>query len=73
MAVNVNDKRVKLRTVHSNITPDGMTRKRSVTISNIDATATAENLYSLAKGIDNLIDGSLASVVRVEDQYYEEA
>lgn len=72
MAISVNDKRVKLRTVHSNTSPDGTAKKRSITISNIDPTASATNLYALGKGIDALVDGSLASVVRVQDEYYEE-
>ncbi|MDU7150679.1 MAG: hypothetical protein E6312_01250 [Peptoniphilus grossensis] len=72
MAVSVNDKKVKLRTVHTNTAPDGSTKRRSITISNIDAMAQKEDLYALGKGIDSLVDGSLASVVRVEDQYYEE-
>lgn len=72
MAVSVNDKRVKLRTVHSSMTPDGTNKKRSVTISNIDATAPSEDLYALGKGIDSLLDGSLASVVKVQEEFYEE-
>lgn len=72
MAVSVNDKRVKLRTVHSNSAPDGSTKRRSVTISNIDATALSADLYALGKGIDTLLDGSLVSVVRVQEEFYEE-
>lgn len=72
MAVSVNDKRVKLRTVHSNTAPDGSTKRRSVTISNIDATAQSADLYLLGKGIDALLDGSLVSVVRVQEEFYEE-
>ena len=72
MAVSVNDKRVKLRTVHSNSAPDGTTKRRSVTISNIDATAQSADLYALGKGIDTLLDGSLVSVVRVQEEFYEE-
>lgn len=72
MAVSVNDKKVKLRTVHTNTAPDGSTKRRSVTISNIDATAQSADLYALGKGIDALLDGSLASVVRVQEEFYEE-
>ena len=72
MAVSVNDKKVKLRTVHTNTAPDGSTKRRSVTISNIDATAQSADLYALGKGIDTLLDGSLASVVRVQEEFYEE-
>lgn len=72
MAVSVNDKKVKLRTVHTNTAPDGSTKRRSVTISNIDATAHSADLYALGKGIDTLLDGSLASVVRVQEEFYEE-
>ena len=72
MAVSVNDKKVKLRTVHTNTAPDGSTKRRSITISDINAMAQKEDLYALGKGIDALVAGSLASVVRVEDQYYEE-
>ena len=72
MAVSTNDKKVKLRTVHTNTAPDGSTKRRSVTISNIDASAKSEDLYALGKGIDALLDGSLASVVRVQEEFYEE-
>lgn len=72
MAVSVNDKKVKLRTVHTNTAPDGSTKRRSVTISNIDSTAQSADLYALGKGIDMLLDGSLASVVKVQEEFYEE-
>lgn len=73
MAVSVNDKRVKLRTVHANTAPDGYTKRRSVTISNIDASAPSEDLYALGKAIDGVLDGNLTSVVKVQEEFYEES
>lgn len=73
MTVSVSEKRLKLRTVHSNTTPDGSIKKRSFTLANINSQATPDDLFSLGKAIDGVIDGSLASVVKVQDDYYEEA
>ncbi len=36
MAVNVNDKKIMLKTVTSNTNPDGTVKKRSITVRNID-------------------------------------
>ena len=73
MAISVSEKRIKLRTVHSNTTPDGSIKKRSYTVANIKSTATPDDLFALGKAIDNVIEGSLAAVVKVQDDYYEEA
>ena len=72
MAVSVKEKKVKLKTIHTENQPDGTIKRRSITIANVDSNATPEDLYSLGKGIDSLVSGSIASIARAQDEYYEE-
>jgi len=72
MAVNVNDKKVMLKTVTSNVSPDGKTKKRNITVRNINSNATNESLYDLSKGFETLVDGSLASSSKITEEVFEE-
>lgn len=72
MAVNVNDKKIMLKTVTSNTNPDGTVKKRSITVRNINSNATNESLYNLSKGFETLVDGSLASSSKITEEVFEE-
>lgn len=72
MAVNVNDKKIMLKTVTSNNNPDGTVKKRSITVRNIDNNATNDSLYTLSKGIKSLVDGTLASSSKITEEVFEE-
>ena len=72
MAVNVNDKKIMLKTVTSNNNPDGTVKKRSITVRNIDNNATNDSLYTLSKGINSLVEGTLASSSKITEEVFEE-
>lgn len=72
MPVNVNDKKVMLKTVTSNVSPDGKTKKRNITVRNINSNATNDSLYALSKGFETLVDGSLASSSKITEEVFEE-
>lgn len=72
MAVNVNDKKVMLRTVTSSTGPDGKTKKRNITVRNINSNATNDSLYALSKGFETLVDGTLASSSKITEEVFEE-
>ena len=72
MAVNVNDKKIMLKTVTSNTNPDGTVKKRSITVRNIDNNAANDSLYALSKGVGSLVDGSLASSSKITEEVFEE-
>lgn len=72
MAVNVNDKLVMLKTVTSSTGPDGKTKKRNITVRNINSNATNDSLYALSKGVGSLVDGSLASSSKITEEVFEE-
>ena len=72
MAVNVNDKKIMLKTVTSNTNPDGTVKKRSITVRNIDNNATNDSLYTLSKGVKSLVDGTLASSSKITEEVFEE-
>lgn len=72
MAVNVNEKKVMLKTVTSNTNSDGSIKKRSITVRNIDANATNDSLYNLSKGLGSLVDGNLASSSKITEEVFEE-
>lgn len=72
MAVNVNDKLVMLNTVTSSTGPDGKNKKRNITVRNINSNATNDSLYTLSKGFETLVDGSLASSSKITEEVFEE-
>lgn len=72
MAVNVNDKKIMLKTVTSNNNPDGTVKKRNITVRNINSNATNDSLYELSKGFGTLVDGSLASSSKITEEVFEE-
>ena len=72
MSVNVNEKKVMLKTVTSNTNTDGSIKKRSITVRNIDANATNDSLYNLSKGVGSLVEGSLASSSKITEEVFEE-
>ncbi|WP_297393827.1 hypothetical protein [uncultured Peptoniphilus sp.] len=72
MAVNVNEKKVMLKTVTSNTNSDGSIKKRSITVRNIDSNATNDSLYALSKGVGSLVEGNLASSSKITEEVFEE-
>ena len=72
MAVQVKESKSKLRTIVTNTNTDGTMKRKSITISNINGEANNDNLFSLARGIANLIDGNFAGAIKAKDDYLEE-
>ena len=61
-----------LKTVTSSTSPDGKTKKRNITVRNINSNATNDSLYALSKGFETLVDGSLASSSKITEEVFEE-
>lgn len=67
MAVQVKESKLMLKSVFSDES-SGMTKKRTVTISGINAEASKENLYKLSQDLDPIVVGDLATSSLVTEE-----
>ena len=67
MAVQVKESKLMLKSVFADES-DGKMKKRTVTISGINAEASKESLYKLSQGLDPIVVGDLATSSLVTEE-----